>query len=160
MNIKKQKTKNESYKRFVKYNANARGSNVGDCTKRAISLAFDIDYRTVEKEMHNHLAPNGRWNNLPCLSATIKALGGPDCEDVRGQGYTVRSYMESHDDGVYIFHTEGNHGEHGSQHLVCAVNGILYDSWDSSDKKLLRVWVLNGGREEYSHAIESVNYFV
>ena len=37
---------------YVNYNANSRGNNVGDCVKRALSMAFDMDYNQTSKELN------------------------------------------------------------------------------------------------------------
>ena len=37
---------------LIRYNANPRHTDTGDCTKRALSLAFDMPYSQVSKELN------------------------------------------------------------------------------------------------------------
>lgn len=36
---------------FIKYNANVKGADVGDCFARSLSLAYNIPYKQVRKEL-------------------------------------------------------------------------------------------------------------
>ena len=50
----------------------------------------------------------------------------PDC-------YTVGQFAEDHPEGTYILALSG--------HVVCVCDGMIWDSWDSSNENILYYWV-------------------
>ena len=52
----------------------------------------------------------------------------PSCPDC----YTVKEFCNKNPDGVFVLFTSG--------HVVTAVNGGYFDSWDSGSEILLYVW--------------------
>ena len=49
----------------------------------------------------------------------------PDC-------YTVKDYCEDNPYGISILAT--------GSHVICAIDGDYYDSWDSGDELITSVW--------------------
>lgn len=47
---------------FKRYNANTKDVNKGDCTVRAMSLAYGIDYEAVYKELKQ--IQKGAWSYI------------------------------------------------------------------------------------------------
>ena len=46
--------------KWIKYNANPNGKYVGDCPKRAVSLAYNIPYKEAAKLLRGA----GDWSSL------------------------------------------------------------------------------------------------
>lgn len=111
--------------KFFNPNPN-KGSNVGDCTIRAIALATDqswddvyIDLAVLGYSFKDMPSSNYVW------SAYLRSRGFerfaipnscPDC-------YTVWEFCEDHPHGIYILAT--------GTHVVTVVDGDYYDAWDS-----------------------------
>ena len=120
--------------KYIYYNANNRGNNTTDCVKRSISIAFDLRYNTVSREL-NQLAKGTRYSykNSAIFEKYIYEKGG-------------KRYTESDDlillsefadtfgkDGTYLVETSHKpQSSHMGNHLVCVIDGVIYDSWDSS----------------------------
>ena len=112
---------------WEEYNPNPVGRRVGDCAVRAVSKALDCDWETA----YTMLTANGfLMGDMPSSDsvwgATLRQHGFfresvpntcPDC-------YTAEDFASDHPDGVYTLGFGG--------HTATIVDGILYDSWDSS----------------------------
>lgn len=48
---------------LIRYNANTSGKNTEDCVVRSISLAFDVPYTQVRKELNAILKENRRYDS-------------------------------------------------------------------------------------------------
>ena len=111
------------------YNPNPAGRRVGDCAIRAVAKALDTDWKTA----YALVVSNGYcMGDLPSSDAvwgaTLRQNGFekrvlpntcPDC-------YTAGQFALDHPDGVYVLAFGG--------HVATLVNGVLYDSWDSSNE--------------------------
>lgn len=112
---------------WIHYNPNPAGRNVGDCAVRAISVALDIDW----EEAYERIARAGyAMADMPSSDsvwgAVLRSNGFyreaipntcPDC-------YTAADFARDHPKGVYVLGFGG--------HVATIVDGILYDSWNSS----------------------------
>ena len=112
---------------WVEFNNNPVGRRVGDCAERAVSKALDCDWETA----YTMLTANGfLMGDMPSSDsvwgATLRQHGFlresvpntcPDC-------YTAEDFANDHPDGIYVLGFGG--------HTATIVDGILYDSWDSS----------------------------
>ena len=113
------------------YNPNPEGRNVGDCSVRAVSKALCQDWDTT----YWGLALEGALlRDMPSVSeywgAYLARIGlrryqAPD-------GITVGEFACENNRGVYILALSG--------HVVCIVDGVLYDTWDSSRELVLYYW--------------------
>jgi len=45
---------------------------------------------------------------------------------------TIGEFLEQHPEGRYLFRVKG--------HLATGIDGVLYDSWDSSNQRIYRLW--------------------
>lgn len=117
---------------FKYYNAHPKGLRVGDCVKRAITVAAAMDYMTVQRELNRYkkvtgaAAFNSDYNPHKYVLNVLKAtkLSFPA---IKGQPrMNGRRFCESHPHGRYILSMAG--------HWTCCVDGIIYDTWDCSDK--------------------------
>lgn len=133
---------------LVKYNANSRGTSTGDCTARAISLAFNMDYSKTRKLMNhtakaynegNHWRTDRTYNNINNCKAVIKSLGGGDAIDPVRK-LSVGAFADMHPEGTYLIWCSKDGSKFTSQHLVCIIDSKIYDSWDSRVYFVLAYW--------------------
>ena len=111
---------------WIKYNPNPEGKQVGDCAIRAIAKALGTDWATA----YTTLALAGYTmadlpNAVPVYGAILRKNGFtrkaipntcPDC-------YTINDFCRDHPEGRFVIVT-GNH-------VVAAIDGRIYDTWDS-----------------------------
>lgn len=114
------------------YNAHPKGLTVGDCVKRAITLASGMNYMDVQRELNRHKkitgakAFNSDYNPHHYVETVLKAkkLSFPA---VKGQRrMNGERFCKAYPKGSYIL-TMANHWS-------CCIDGIIYDTWDCSDK--------------------------
>lgn len=132
---------------LVRYNANTRGTNTGDCTARAISLAFGIDYHRARKALNDSAKTNIalRFNSIPNVLKVIRELGGGE-EIKSNEKITVGAWADKHNSGTYLIHCNRNGQPHGpGGHLVCIIDGKIYDSWDSRTYYVLSYHAIKSG---------------
>lgn len=117
--------------KFSNYNNNPEGRNVGDCPVRAISKALGQDWEStylalaVEGALlHDMPSANAVWGAYLRRNGFRRSLA-PD-------GITVWEFAELHPRGTYILALSG--------HVVCVIDGVLYDTWDSSNELVLYYW--------------------
>lgn len=116
---------------FQRYNPNPTGKNVGDCTVRAISKALGQNWMTTYLGLCIEGALLG---DMPSANATWGAYlrrhgfrRGLAEEDI-----TVEEFADTHPDGVYLLAL--------SAHVVCIIDGVLYDTWPSGNEIALYYW--------------------
>lgn len=135
---------------FKEYNANSRNKDVGDCVKRSISLALGIDYDDLSKELNKiRKEKNLEAYNQPGVYKTY----------LRNLGYVFKKYdnitesefADNHPQGTYLLLvgpeklvTQGY-----SNHLVCILDGDIYDSWNSSDDIISEICVVSEESSEF-----------
>lgn len=115
------------------YNANARGKNVGDCVKRSMSLAFNISYREIEKLLNQALKLSHRydsWKYPDVFNKVIYPLTPNRWQSV--DRITVNDFADEHNVGTYLILC-GNPRKDYSDHMVCIIDGTIWDSWDSRE---------------------------
>lgn len=121
---------------YAYYQPNPAGKSVGDCTVRALSKALGQTW----EETYVGLALEGfaRGDLLNADSVWgpyLKARGFtrnwiPDeCLDC----YTVSDFAADHPEGAYVLSMPG-------KHVVAVVDGVIYDSWDSSNETPTYFW--------------------
>lgn len=116
---------------FEHFNPNPSSKNVGDCTVRALSKALGQDWDTT----YWGLAIEGNLRaDMPSANATWGAY-------LRRKGFhrelapediTVEEFARENPHGTYVLALSG--------HVVCIKDGVLYDSWDSSNEIVLYFW--------------------
>lgn len=116
---------------FEHYNPNPFGRNVGDCTVRALSKALG---QAWHKTYFGLCIEGALRGDMPSANATWGAY-------LRRHGFrrelapedvTVAEFTDAHPDGIYILAL--------SSHVVCIVNGVLYDTWHSENETVLYFW--------------------
>lgn len=117
--------------RYEWYNPNPSDRNVGDCTVRAVSKALGTEWDKtywglcIEGNlMHDMPSANAVWGSYLRRNGFRRKLAQDDV--------TVREFIDSHPRGTYILALSG--------HVVCACDGTLYDTWNSSNEIVLYYW--------------------
>lgn len=117
---------------FEFYNPHPQQKIVGDCVKRALTKASGLTYQEVSNELNrikreigaSSYASNSVWQayvdkNLKGIKISFPAeKGKPRMNGER--------FCQEHPTGTYILNM--------AKHLACCVDGVIYDTWDSSEK--------------------------
>lgn len=113
------------------FNPNPAGRNVGDCTVRAISKALNQTWEqtyaglSLEGFMHGDMpSANAVWGAYLRRHGFKRELAPDDM--------TVAEFASEHPRGTYILALSG--------HVVCIVDGTLYDTWHSENEIVLYFW--------------------
>ena len=108
------------------YNPHPDGLNTGDCVVRAIMKATGMDWHDVYSQLCVWGYSMGEWGNANrvwgkwLIDHGYKRRSIPDTCPVC---YTIADFMRDHPHGAFIVGT--------GSHVVCIIDGVLYDSWDS-----------------------------
>ena len=124
---------------FVRYNANDKQQNVGDCVARSISFATGQDYNTTLHKLQQ-LARNlgyDSYRNTRVFQAMMNTLGLRE-QKIADMEIDVASFCEDHPEGTYLL-IVGKKARDTS-HAVCISNGDVYDSWDSQKQLIASYW--------------------
>lgn len=118
------------------YNPNPIGLNsVGDCAVRAIAKALNLSW----EQAYVKLCLNGYlMGNLPnadlVWGAVLREEGYSrqvvpnTCTDC----YTIEDFCKDNPSGTYILKS--------NEHVATVIDGVLYDSWDSSGNVPIYFW--------------------
>ena len=125
---------------WIKYNANTKNNNVGDCVKRALSYAYSVDYDEMSRQLNRlkvdmHAAA---FNNNRVWRKFVYDHGGYMLPDSEYKGITEGEFASKYPHGVYVCLT-GREVDKAS-HLVCILNGDIIDSWNSSNYLVIEAW--------------------
>lgn len=124
---------------FHFHNANPKGKNANDCVARAISVALGQSWETTIREMTELGIKIGYvFNEDKCIAKYLLEKGWekyPEPRDLKNKKITVKQFVAKvgNDKGVII-------AKVGSHHLAVIVNGVVWDSWDSSNKIIHNYW--------------------
>ena len=116
---------------WEKYNPNPCGRSVGDCAVRAIAKALDVDWETA----YLMLARNGYdMCDMPSSNSVWSAL-------LRQRGFRCIVTEDMPTFGEFVFKNKSGVSVLCSgTHVATAIDGILYDAWDSSKEPLSFYW--------------------
>ena len=111
---------------WVRYQPNPCGRNVGDCAVRAISKALGMDWETAYAvivsagfDMCDMPSSNSVWGAVLRKHGFIRESIPNTCPEC----YTADDFCRDHPNGIYVLGF-GNH-------VATAINGDLFDSWNS-----------------------------
>ena len=117
------------------YNPNPVSRRVGDCSVRAISKALDTDWEKAYIMiavngfvMGDVMSSDAVWGAVLRQNGFSKEIIPNSCPDC----YTAEDFCNDHPEGVYVLGFGG--------HVATIVDGVLYDSWDSSNEIPIYVW--------------------
>lgn len=123
--------------RWVQYNANPLHNRTDDCTIRAISKATgqswdDVydDITALGRAMANMPDANIVWGRY----LRKKGFRQYIVDDYGDYFYTVEDFAQDHPRGTYILHIVD------PGHVVCVVDGLYYDAWDSGQEVPQYYW--------------------
>lgn len=114
---------------YKPYNPNPNKNRVGDCTVRAICKATGQSWNRV----YAWLSAYG------FIAKDMPSANHVWGRYLRDQGYVrrlVEDFCQEHPEGTYILAIDG--------HVVCAVDGFYYDSWDSGQEMPVFYWTKEG----------------
>lgn len=119
------------------YNPNPCGRNVGDCSVRAIAKALDVGWETAfvalcynAMQMCDMPSSDSVWGSVLRQSGFVRSAIPNTCPDC----YTAEDFCEEHPRGVFVLGFGG--------HVATVVDGVLFDSWDSSQSVPQFYWEL------------------
>lgn len=111
------------------YNPNPTGRSVGDCSVRAVAKALDTDWETAYSlitangyAMGDMPSSDSVWGSVLRQNGFYRKAIMSDCPDC----YTAEDFCADHPYGTYVLGFGG--------HVATVVDGVLYDSWDSSNE--------------------------
>lgn len=120
---------------WIEYNPNPTGRKVGDCAVRAIAKALDIDWETAYMlittngyHMGDMPSSDSVWGSVLRQHGFYRTAISNKCPDC----YTVADFCEDNPKGIFVLGFGG--------HVATVIDGILYDSWDSSTEIPMYVW--------------------
>lgn len=125
--------------RWKYYNPSPVGRNVGDCAVRAVAKALGTDWETAYAliALNGYLmadmpSSNAVWGAVLRENGFSRAGVPNSCPDC----YTAENFAEDHPRGTYVLGF-GNH-------VATVVDGVIYDSWDSSKEIPQYYWYRKG----------------
>ena len=124
------------------YNPNPYGKRVGDCVIRAISKVLNqswedtyIQLCLIGYTMGDLPSSNIVWHKYLKDKGFTRNVIPNECPDC----YTIADFCEEYPQGTYVLGT--------GTHAVCVIDGILYDTWDSSQEVPIFYWELKEERK-------------
>lgn len=121
------------------FNPNPAEKNAGDCVIRALCAVLKEPWESVYTALSVQGYMMHDWGNSdPVWGAYLRSRGFsrsvipnscPDC-------YTIADFAENHPRGEYVLGT--------GKHAVAVVDGVIYDTWDSSREIPIFYYERNG----------------
>lgn len=118
--------------KFKFMNVNPLGKIEQDCVCRAISLALDIDYETIERKLKSIGYLFDCEELCVCCYKFLldDVYNLPRIEDFKG--LTVEDFIDLFPNGIYLIRVD--------EHLTCVIDGKICDTWDCSQEVVDIVW--------------------
>ena len=117
---------------FEFYNPNPKSKRVGDCSVRAMCKATRTDWQDAYISLcaeglalKDMPSANHVWGSCLKRLGFVERLISSECPNCT----TVARFAKSHPKGTYVLATQN--------HVVCVVEGVYYDSWDSGEEVVL-----------------------
>ena len=108
------------------------GRRLEDCVTRAIALGVNEDYYIIQRKLQL-IAELFECEKL-CVCCYKHLLDSVyNLERIESyQGMTIEEFLSYEPYGTFIIRVD--------QHLTCAINGVLFDTWDCRDEIVDIVW--------------------
>jgi len=120
---------------WERYQPNPTGRNVGDCSIRAVSKALNVDWETAYARvalngflMGDMPSSDSVWGAVLRQNGFYREVIPNTCPEC----FTAGEFADAHPEGIYVLGFGG--------HVATVVDGILYDSWDSSNEIPIYFW--------------------
>lgn len=146
--------------KYINYNANTRDKNVGDCVKRALTIAFGINYADVGKELRKIKKDNNydAWNIYSVYSEFMDNHGIKDIVKP-SEVITVEEFSKRFNIGTYVVECSKKPNKPAS-HLVTIIDGDIYDSWDSSNQYVVRYFIVSDKNRSIMDVSKNISKFI
>lgn len=112
---------------YIQYNPNPMSRSVGDCSVRAVAKALNMDWETAYIQlmvsgfdMCDMPSSDSVWGAVLRQNGFYREAISEKYPDQ----YTAEDFLKDHPRGTFVIAFGG--------HVATAVDGDLYDSWDSS----------------------------
>lgn len=111
------------------YNANSRGNSVNDCVVRAISKAEGKTWDETYEELSDIAQYEGiLLDDVKFVENYLDKRYKRQCHYSK----TVGEFIDEFHKGTYLITMPG--------HITCAINGILYDTFDCRPRRMWCAW--------------------
>lgn len=124
---------------WKEYNPSPAGRRVGDCAVRAVAKALDTDWETAYLlmaingyVMNDMPSSNSVWGSVLRQHGFYRKSLPDNCPDC----YSAEDFCKDHPQGTYVLGF--------GTHVATAVDGDIYDAWDSSKEIPQYVWFKKG----------------
>lgn len=126
--------KNNPHFKFYKASPDTVSIKLGNCAVRAIATAENVSYEDAEKELLENLREIGygyyAYNDSDYLN---KKYEKETFKPVKGEKrLTGKTFAESHPKGRYVLHM--------AHHMTACIDGVIYDTWDCTNKAITASW--------------------
>lgn len=120
---------------WKEFNNNPTGRRVGDCAVRAIAKALGVDWETAYGlisaagyAMGDMPSSDSVWGAVLRQNGFYRAAIPNTCPDC----YTAEDFCRDNPRGTFVLGFGG--------HVATVQDGVLYDSWDSSQETPVYFW--------------------
>ncbi|MBR0340752.1 MAG: hypothetical protein IJH64_00605 [Oscillospiraceae bacterium] len=114
---------------FSFFQPNPKNRNTGDCVVRAICKATAREWHDVYTALCVQGYSLCDWGDSNAVWSAYLLENGFHRQmipDTCPYCYTITDFGRDHPNGVFIVAT--------GKHVACAIDGVLYDSWDSRNE--------------------------
>lgn len=122
------------------FDPNPVRSGAIDCAVRAIAKALNVSWEKAHAMLSLNSFLMGSvhvddpvWGSILRQHGFKRQIVSNSCPDC----YTVEMFCEDHPKGTYVIKSQG--------HVACVQDGVLFDSWDSSQKTVIYFWYKEKG---------------
>ena len=116
---------------YVEFNNNPVGRRTGDCTVRAISKALNMGWEAAHLTLDINAISMGDMPSSDAVwGATLRQYGF--YKHLVSEYMTAEEFLDEHPIGIYVLSFGG--------HVATAIDGSLFDAWDSSKEIIQYYW--------------------
>ena len=120
------------------YNANPRGRHVNDCTVRAISLATGRSWEETYARLSKFACSQCTMpDDVKYIDNFLEKHFTKVCGCKNNIKITVGEFVSIHPTGSYLITMRG--------HITCVRNGVIYDTFDPSDRYVWGAYLIEEG---------------
>lgn len=127
---------------FEHINPNPGKNNRHDCVKRSLSLAYDIDYTSVVRELRQIRKDQKLYvTNVPQVFDVFIHRHGVVYESdliLKSKEITVREFLKEEPLGTFLLITGHERGK--PKHMTCIKRGVILDTWNCSDSYIIKYY--------------------
>lgn len=118
---------------WIYYNPNPKEKNTGDCAVRAIAKALDVTWEKAKLLLDVYSMSEYEVETSDIVWGRILAENNFEMQALYcNDGCTLDGFCKHNPKGVYVVKLPN--------HVVCAIDGDYYDSWDSGQEIPLYCW--------------------